>query len=282
MPIGFGTYRLRKDACRDAVYDALRLGYRLIDTACMYRNHVAVGQGIAMALRDGICRREDICVTTKVMNGDQSAGAEKIRSVMEHAIRKELQLDYVDIILVHNHLPDRYESTWACLEELRENGLCKHLGVSNHYGPQLQALLDSPVCKTKPILNQLEISPLHVPHTTMELCRAHDIVVQAHSPVIKGLRNQDPAWLALCQEYHFDSVPQMLLAWSHHHKKLHLVVRGETTDHRQENWKVQSMEKSHLDSAQALWHILDQSTEVFVTHPVVGSHRIEMMPPRIV
>ena len=131
MPlIGFGTWTLDDDAAEDCVYFALKVGYRLIDTARYYGNEVGVGKGIRRAINDGIATREEIFVTSKIMPGNyRSPDAAIDRSL------KSLGLAYVDLMLIHQ--PARNEAeVYKALERAVKAGKVRSIGISNYYTPQ--------------------------------------------------------------------------------------------------------------------------------------------------
>ena len=131
MPlIGFGTWTLDDDAAEDCVYFALKVGYRLIDTARYYGNEVGVGKGIRRAINDGIAKREEIFVTSKIMPGNYNQPDAAIDCSL-----KSLGLDYIDLMLIHQPGYND-EEVYHALERAVKAGKVRSIGISNYYTPQ--------------------------------------------------------------------------------------------------------------------------------------------------
>eukprot|EP00501_MAST-03F_sp_TOSAG23-6_P000133 GSMAST32.ASY1.ANO1.136.1 assembled CDS len=134
--IGLGTATLHHEICSNAVCTAIKLGYRAIDTALLYNNQEAVGKGIRQAIEAGFVTREELFVTTKIGFYPEDANGKNTWKAIDECLTL-LGLDYVDLILIHNPASDIEEyrassATWAALEEARENGKCRWIGVSNY------------------------------------------------------------------------------------------------------------------------------------------------------
>jgi diketogulonate reductase-like aldo/keto reductase len=264
--MAFGTYRLRDQICEDAVYHAIKTGYRVIDTAVLYKNHKQVGAAIRRAISDGICTRKELFVQSKIFNGDQKAGRDAIKSSINLAI-VDLQLDYIDLILLHSWIPEAWEKAWCTLQELKTSGLCIHIGVSNYYVKQLDIMKSAASLRgyTLPSVNQIEISPFHYPKQTIMLCDKLGIVVQAHTPLIKGERMSHPLLVSLAHNEGIN-VAQLLLAWSTS-KTWCLAVRSGNLQHIEENWN------HHPNSLSPITiNEMDNIKEMFVTHTNLLDH----------
>lgn len=257
--MAMGTYRLRGQECEEAVYTAIKVGYRVIDTAVIYKNHKAVGVALQRAIAEGLCTRAQLFVTTKVFNGDQRLGKDAIHASLKQALH-DLQLDTLDLVLLHRWMPDFWEEAWIALEQLQTEGVCSHIGVSNYYTEQLNTLRNSSRCTVMPAVNQIEISPFHKPHKTIALCRELGIIIQAHTPLIKGIKFEDERLVAAAKAQG-STVPQLLLAWSLS-KGWCLAVRTHDPQHIAENWSSQFL-KLTSDAER----IVDDIQEHFVTHP---------------
>ncbi len=159
MPlVGFGTYQLSVEQAEFCVHEALAAGYRHIDSAEGYNNEEGTGKGIRAA---GVSR-DDIFITTKLFPGYKQWGApeksyEQTIETLKHQLL-QLQLDYVDLYLIHAPLSDRRLEQWHALAELKKSGLTKHIGVSNYNQEQLQEIVDAGL--TTPEANQVEFHPL--------------------------------------------------------------------------------------------------------------------------
>lgn len=179
MPLlGLGVYKSSGDGVAEAaVQTAVEAGYRLIDTASVYKNEENVGRGIAKC---GIPRK-DLFVTTKVWNTAQRLG--DIRGAFERSLER-LRLDYVDLYLVHWPVPGCYLSTWKELEAIQESGRALSIGVSNFEIRHLEELKQ--VSGVVPAVNQIECHPLCYPRELIEYCQSNGIQVQAYAPLARG------------------------------------------------------------------------------------------------
>lgn len=182
--LGLGTWDIRGDVCRRIVEQALRLGYRHIDTAQAYENEREVGEGI----RNSGVPRDQIHVTTKVWYSNL-APADVLRTARESLAR--LRLDYVDLLLIHwpnTSVP--LDQTIAAICKAKRDGMTKHIGISNFTA----ALVDQAVqYSTEPIAtNQIEMHPYLDQTKVIAACKANGIAVTAYSPIARGKAGGDP------------------------------------------------------------------------------------------
>lgn len=191
MPqLGLGVWQTRAGAaCEAAVLAALEAGYRHIDTAAMYGNEASVGAAIG---RSGI-PREHIFVTTKLWNSDHGNPGR----ALDISLRK-LKMDYVDLYLIHYPVGERQQS-WRLLEALRREGKARSIGVSNFTIRHLTELVGG--TKTVPAVNQVEFHPYLYQRDLLNFCTARSIVVEAYSPLTKGVRLKDPKLVAVAKKY---------------------------------------------------------------------------------
>lgn len=202
MPrLGFGTWALKGADCARAVAEAIGLGYRHIDTAEMYDNEEAVGQGI----RDSLVPRENLFVTTKVWWTNLADPEAALAASL-----KRLRLDYVDLFLIHWPNPAiPLAPTLAAMEVLKEDGRTRAIGVANFPA----ALLRDAVATGAPIAcNQVEYHVMLSQEPVLRVARANDIVVTAYSPLGKGGLADDPV-LAEIGRRHGATGAQVALAW---------------------------------------------------------------------
>lgn len=180
--VGFGTYALAQGQdCVQAVCDALRCGYRLLDGAAFYGNEEQVGQGIAMS---GI-PREDIFVTSKVWK--TSMGYQKTKDAFFKTLT-DLDLEYLDLYLIHWPVSPKADpkaneinlATWKAMVELYEEGYIMNIGVSNFKEDHIMPLMEY---KVRPMVNQLEIHPGYTQLDLVRFCQANEVVPQAWSPM---------------------------------------------------------------------------------------------------
>jgi diketogulonate reductase-like aldo/keto reductase len=188
--LGLGVWQARAGAtCEAAVLAALEAGYRLIDTAAMYGNEESVGAAIRMS---GILR-EKIFVTTKLWNSDHG----NPERALDKSLRR-LKLDYVDLYLIHYPVRERRQS-WRALEALRAAGKARSIGVSNFTIRHLTELLAQ--TETVPAVNQVEFHPYLYQQDLLNFCAGKGIVVEAYSPLTKGVRLNDPKLVAVAKKY---------------------------------------------------------------------------------
>ena len=206
--LGLGVFQAhRGEETQRAVRTAIAQGYRHIDTARIYGNERDVG----LAVRECGVPREELFITTKLWNDDQ--GYEPALRACERSL-KELGLEYVDLYLVHWPVPGRRLESWRALEKLFAEGKCRAIGVSNFLERHLEELL--PRAQVVPAVNQVEQHPfLHLP-SLLSYCAAKGIVVEAYSPLTKGMRLDD-ARIGEVARKHGRSPAQVLLRWGLEH-----------------------------------------------------------------
>jgi 2,5-diketo-D-gluconate reductase A len=181
MPIlGFGVYQIEDQTeCERAVLDAFEVGYRLIDTASAYRNETAVGN----AIKASNVKREEMFITTKLWIKD--TGYENTLRAFDKSLEK-LQLDYLDLYLIHQPFNDVYGS-WRAMEKLYKEGRIKAIGVSNF---QMDRLIDLMVYnEIPPAVNQIEIHPFHQRFDDVNYMKANGVQAEAWAPFAEGKNN---------------------------------------------------------------------------------------------
>ena len=204
MPrVALGVYNARGEVGRRAVRQALDLGYRHIDTASIYENEREVGGGI----RDSGVPRDDIFVTTKLWNADQ--GYDTALAAFDRSLR-DLAVDYVDLYLMHWPVPETRLESWKALEKILSEGRARAIGVSNFMIKHLDELLAH--CNERPAVNQIEASPFLQQRDVRTFCAANGIVVQAYSPLTRGLRLDHPVVTAIASSI-ARTRAQVLLRW---------------------------------------------------------------------
>jgi diketogulonate reductase-like aldo/keto reductase len=206
MPIiGFGVYQIPDaEECENAVYEALTAGYRLIDTAAGYLNEEAVGRAIK---RSGV-PREDLFVTTKLWI--QDAGYESAKLAFAKSLKK-LQLDYLDLYLIHQPFGDYY-GAWRAMEDLYREGKIKAIGVSNFLPDRLMDLIVHN--EIVPAVNQVETHPFYQQIESAAFMKEQGVQHQSWAPFAEGLNNMfGNKVLASIAEKHNKSVPQVVLRW---------------------------------------------------------------------
>jgi diketogulonate reductase-like aldo/keto reductase len=204
MPwLGFGTYRAKNGAeLIEAVKEALRIGYRHIDTASFYGNEEEVG----IAIKESGVPREEIFLVSKIWMSDH--GYEKTLQAFKTSIKK-LVTDYLDLYLIH--WPQSLnKETWKALEKLYKEGYIRAIGVSNFTSKHLKDLLED--VEIIPAVNQVEFHPKLVQNELMEFCKKYNIQLEAWSPLMRGLIFQLPLFQQLSQKYK-RTISQIVLRW---------------------------------------------------------------------
>lgn len=206
MPIiGFGVYQIPDaEQCENAVYEALMAGYRLIDTAAGYLNEEAVGRAIK---RSGV-PREELFVTTKLWI--QDAGYESAKLAFAKSLKK-LQLDYLDLYLIHQPFGDYY-GAWRAMEELYREGKIRAIGVSNFLPDRLMDLIVHN--EIVPAVNQVETHPFYQRHESAEFMKEQGVQHQSWAPFAEGLGGMfGNETLVSIAAKHGKSVAQVVLRW---------------------------------------------------------------------
>lgn len=211
MPMeGFGVFRVPdKEECRQSVLEAIRMGYRLIDTAAIYTNEDAVGDAVRQALDEGICTRDDLFITSKLWVTDMKNETTARRAI--DASLKKSGLEYFDLYLVHQALGD-YFSGWRAMEEAYRDGRLKAIGVSNFY-PNVLANF----CETVdiiPAVNQVELHPWYVQAGALETMKYYGVVPEAWAPLGGGRYAFEEEILTSIAAAHGKTVGQVMLRWN--------------------------------------------------------------------
>ena len=206
MPmLGFGVYQMTDATeCEACVAEALRVGYRLIDTAASYGNEEAVGRAIA---RSGIAR-EELFITTKLWLSD--AGHEKTRLAFERSLAR-LQLDYLDLYLIHQPYSDVH-GAWRAMEELYDAGRIRAIGVSNFQPDRIMDLMVHN--RIVPAVNQIETHPFCQQAGTATFLRENGVQIESWGPFAEGRNDlfSNPV-LADIATRHGRSIAQIVLRW---------------------------------------------------------------------
>lgn len=209
MPwLGLGVFKAQEgNEVIQAVKVAINHGYRSIDTAAAYNNEEGVGQAITESISAGVISREDIFVTSKVWNGRQ--GYETTLAAFDESLHK-LQLDYIDLFLVHWPVKGKYKDTWRALEKVYAEGKVKAIGVSNFQVHHLEDLLQD--AQVVPAVNQVEFHPLLAQEELRSYVKNKGIQLEAWSPLGQGnLLNHE--LLQKIAAKHGKTTAQIILRW---------------------------------------------------------------------
>jgi 2,5-diketo-D-gluconate reductase A len=253
--LGFGVFQIADPTeCERSVVDAIQTGYSHIDTAASYQNEEAVGRGIKQS---GVAR-EKLFITTKLWI--QSNGYEGTHKAFDRSL-KRLQLDYLDLYLIHQPFGDVF-GEWRAMEELYQQGKVRAIGVSNFHPDRIMDLMIHN--KTTPVVNQIEVNPFQQQIETQKFLQNNSVQVEAWAPFAEGKNNifKNEILLSIAGR-HKKSVAQVILRW--------LVQRGivalakSTSKERMlENINVFDFELSADDMAAMT--TLDTKTSSFFDH----------------
>ena len=212
MPmVGFGVFRVPdKKECEESVYQAIKAGYRLIDTAAAYYNEDAVGAAVKRAIADGLCTREDLFITSKLWVQDMM-DYESAQKGIEASLEKS-GLEYFDLYLLHQACGD-YFSAWRAMETAYQEGKLKAIGVSNFYAHVLVNFVNT--VEIKPMVNQVELHPYYTQEKAKETMKYYDVIPEAWAPLGGGRYNpfEDEMLKGIAAKYN-KSVGQVLLRWN--------------------------------------------------------------------
>lgn len=272
MPIlGFGVYQIPDaEECENAVYEALSVGYRLIDTAAGYLNEEAVGRAIK---RSGV-PREELFITTKLWVQDASYEGAKMAFTKS---LKKLQLDYLDLYLIHQPFGDYY-GAWRAMEELYREGRIKAIGVSNFLPDRLMDLnVHNDIV---PAVNQIETHPFYQQTETTTFMKEQGVQHQSWAPFAEGRGNMfSNEVLTSIAEKHNKSVAQIVLRWLVQ-RAVVVIPKSVRKERIAENFDIFDFELSVDDMVQI--STLDTGESLFLSYrdpevaKMMGNWRVEL------
>lgn len=276
--LGLGTWKIPKELTPGIVKDAVDLGYRHFDCACDYGNEAQVGEGLAAAVRDGLCKRDDLWVTSKLWNTYHEP--QHVRAACERSLR-DLQLDVLDLYLIHFPIalayvpfetryppewfynPDApqpamkpikvpYAETWGAMEKLVEAGLVRRIGVCNLNVSMLREVLS--YCSTPPAVHQVEMHPYLTQVRLKRYCDQESIAVTAFSPLgadsylSLGMANSDerilraPMIMEIGEKYG-KTAAQVALRWAIQRGTV-AIPKSQSLEHLKENLEIYDFQLS--------------------------------------
>tara|TARA_R100000935_G_scaffold55682_2_gene85969 strand:- start:63379 stop:64326 length:948 start_codon:yes stop_codon:yes gene_type:complete len=269
--IGLGTWKAKGNTVKQAVKDALHAGYRHIDTAAVYDNEKEIGEALTEVFAEGRILREDVFVTSKLWNDAHKEG--DVIPALQKSLKK-LQLEYLDLYLIHwpvafkngvsfPQKPNDYYSleevpiveTWKQMELAKENGMARHIGVSNFSKKKLKDLVDK--ATHKPEMNQVELHPLLQQKELLDYCNSEHIFMTAYSPLGSGDRSEDMKGEDEANLFEIEtlqniarrnnaSVGQVLINW-HLQRGTAVIPKSTSKEHIEENFKAASLDLSKDD-----------------------------------
>ncbi len=256
---GYGVYQISKEDCERCVLDAIKVGYRLIDTAQSYFNEEEVGNAIQKAINDGLVKREDLFITSKVWIDNY--GYEKCKeSVLESM--KKLKVDYIDLMLLHQPFADYY-GAYRALEDLYEEGKIRAIGVSNFYPDRLtdMCLFER---KIIPHVNQVETNVFNAQYQAQENMKKYNVQIEAWAPFGEGRNNMfsNPVLKEIGEKYN-KSIAQVILRWL---TQRNVVALSKSTlvERMKENFNIFDFELSEEDMERI--KELDTKKSLFFSH----------------
>ncbi len=253
--LGFGVFQIADPAeCTRSVVDAIQTGYTHIDTAASYMNEEAVGKGIQQS---GVAR-EDLFITTKLWI--QSQGYEGTLKAFERSL-KRLQLDYIDLYLIHQPFGDVY-GEWRVMEDLYQQGKIRAIGVSNFQPDRIMDLIIHN--KIAPAVNQIEVNPFQQQIESQKFFEANHVAVEAWAPFAEGRNNifQNELLLSIAAKYN-KTVAQVILRWVTQ-RGIIALAKSSRKERMMENINVLDFELSAEDMAAMT--TLDTKTSSFFDH----------------
>lgn len=252
--LGFGVFQIPQEQTKDAVVNAIQAGYRHIDTAQSYMNETEVGEGIKASGID----RSELFVTTKVWI--ENVNYEDTLKSIERSLER-LQLDYIDLVLIHQPYNDVYGS-WKALEELQENGKIKAIGVSN-FG--VDRVVDLGIHnKVQPQVNQIEINPFHQQEDEVQSLQKEGVLVEAWAPFAEGKNNLfSNETLQNIGDKYGKSIAQVVLRWLVE-RDIVVLAKSVNPERMKQNLDIFDFELTDEDKAQIA--TLDSNDSQFFSH----------------
>lgn len=212
MPMeGFGVFQVRdKTECKESVLNAIRAGYRLIDTAASYTNEDAVGEAVREAIAEGICTREELFITSKMWVQDMQ-NYDMAKAAIDRSI-EAMGLEYLDLYLLHQAMKD-YFSAWRAMEDAYKEGKLRAIGVSNFYPFVLTNFCET--VEIKPMVNQIETHPYFTQEPSFEVMNYYGVVPEAWAPLGGGRYSPwNNEMLKGIAEAHNKTIGQVILRWN--------------------------------------------------------------------
>lgn len=257
--LGYGVWQVPDDVAERTVGEALKVGYRHVDTAAIYGNEAGVGR----ALKNSEVKRDELFITTKIWNSAQ--GRDATLSAFDVSMKK-LGLETLDLILIHWPVPKRglYVETWKTLVELKAQGRVKSIGVSNFFVEHLEKIIEA--TGVTPVLNQIELHPKFVQKELRGFHEKHHIATEAWSPLGQGklIENSELKAIAAAVKR---TTAQVMLRWHLQHGFV-VIPKSATPSRIKENFEVFDFELSGDQMARI--DAMDSADGRIGPHPVTS------------
>lgn len=287
--VGLGTWKAAPDEVMEAVKTAIDVGYRHIDCAYYYHNESEVGAAVQCKMKEGVVTRQDLFIVSKLWCTSHRKSL--VRAACAKSL-KALQLDYLDLYLIHwpmgfksgeEDLPlersgmvipsdTSFLDTWEAMEELVAEGLVKAIGVSNFNHEQLERLLAKPDLKIKPLTNQIECHPYLTQNKLIEFCRARNVAVTAYRPLggsSGGVDLMDNPVIQEVAKKHKKTPAQILIRF-HIQRDVSVIPKSVNPKRIRENFQVFDFHLSEEDMSALLR--LDKNLRL-ATFPTAQNHK---------
>lgn len=234
--IGFGTFPMRKFELINAVWDGVKAGYTLFDTATAYHNEPELGLALRRYFGE---KKKSLFVSTKISNRQQEM--KDTRASLNRSLKK-LGLKKIDMYMLHWPLPDHFIDTWKQMEDLYDEGKIRVLGVCNFHQHHLEELFEN--CRIKPMVNQVELHPLLSQKPLRDFCSKNGIVVEAYSPTARMDKKlvKHPV-LEEIANTHNKSVVQIILRWDYQNGVIP-IIKSSNKDRMRSNINIFDFELS--------------------------------------
>lgn len=246
--IGFGTWYLQDDNDVEIIKNAIKMGYRIIDTAQAYGNEEIVGKAINEAINEGIVKREELFISSKI-NPHNKIGYDEAIAAVNSSLKK-MNLDYIDLYMIHwpNLVEDDSwkslnRQAWCGFEKMVEMGKLKSIGVSNFMIHHLEELLKT--AKIKPVINQLNLNPTWQQKEVVDFCKRNNIICQAWAPIVRVKQWNSIILNEVATKYQ-KSIPQICLKWCIQ-KGFTPLTKTRNVEHMKENLNIFDFEISNED-----------------------------------
>lgn len=271
MPVlGYGVYQVSKEECERCVLDALKIGYRSIDTAQAYFNEEEVGT----AMKKSGVPREDIFLTSKVWI--ENYGYDQCRKSVETSLKK-LQTDYIDLMLLHQPFSDYY-GAWRALEDLYEEGKIRAIGISNFYPDRMVDIAS--FARIRPMVNQVETHPYNQQVAAKKYMDKYNVQIEAWAPFGEGRGGlfEDEVLKEIGKKYG-KSTAQVMLRW-HIQRGVVVIPKSVHYERMEENFNVFDFELAGDDMEKIA--ALDKAESSFFSHydPAMVEWFVKMVEER--